>query len=259
MTTTRPHPALELTVEGPLARVVLDRPDQHNAQVPSLWGALAETGRTLPDSVRVVVISGNGPSFSSGLDRGLMTPGALPGELDLVSMAAWPQDRIAEQIASYQEGFAVWAQISPIVIAAVQGHAIGAGFQLALAADLRVVADDVRFAMRETSLGLVPDLGGTSPLVRLIGYARALEICLTGRAVKASEAVSIGLATLQVDAGDLEEAALDLADAILSNPAPAVRELKSLLRSAQETTPVQQRYAERTAQARLLTGLLGRG
>ena len=75
-------------------------------------------------------------------------------------------------------------------IAAVQGHAIGAGFQLALACDLRVVADDVQFAMRETSLGLVPDLTGTHPLVGLVGYARALEICVTGRFVHAEEAVA---------------------------------------------------------------------
>lgn len=256
MTTTRPHPALELTVEGPLARLVLDRPEQHNAQTPSLWTALGEVARSLSDSVRVVLISGNGPSFSSGLDRALITPGALPDELDLVSMAAWPTDHIAEQIAAYQEGFAIWGQIPQIVIAAVQGHAIGAGLQLALAADLRVVADDVRMAMRETSLGLVPDLGGTSPLVRLIGYARAMELCLTGRAIKADEAVAIGLATLQVAPSDLQEAALDLADAILSNPAPAVRELKPLLRAAQESSLPQQLYAERTAQARLLSALL---
>ena len=57
---------------------------------------------------------------------------------------------------------------------------MGAGFQLALACDLRVVADDARFAMRETSLGLVPDLGGTQPLVEAVGYSRALEICVTG-------------------------------------------------------------------------------
>ena len=76
----------------------------------------------------------------------------------------------AEVIAPFQQGFAAWADVPAVVVAAVQGHAIGAGFQLALAADLRVVADDVQLAMRETSLGLVPDLGGTGPLVALVGW-----------------------------------------------------------------------------------------
>lgn len=85
----------------------------------------------------------------------------------------------------------------------VQGHAIGAGFQLALAADLRIVADDVQLAMRETSLGLVPDLAGTRTLVDLVGYARALEICMTGRFVGATEAVDSGLASMAVAPEDL--------------------------------------------------------
>ena len=70
-----------------------------------------------------------------------------------------------------------------MTIAAVQGHAIGAGFQLALACDFRVLAEDVQFCMAETGLGLVPDLGGTLPLVRLVGYSRAAEICVTSRRV----------------------------------------------------------------------------
>ncbi len=70
----------------------------------------------------------------------------------------------------------------------MQGHAIGAGFQLALACDLRVLAEDARFSMAEVTLGLVPDLAGTKRLVELVGYARALEICATGRRIDATEA-----------------------------------------------------------------------
>ena len=117
-------------------------------------------------------------------------------------------------------------------IAAVQGHAIGAGFQLALACDLRVVADDVQFAMRETSLGLVPDLAGTHPLVELVGYARALEICATGRFVHAEEARATGLANLVVPADELDGAVNDLAAALLAAPRDAVIETKALLRGA---------------------------
>ena len=121
-------------------------------------------------------------------------------------------------------------------IAAVQGHAIGAGFQLALACDLRVVADDVQFAMRETSLSLVPDLTGTHPLVALVGHGRALEICLTGRFVTAEEAVSTGLASLAVPVDQLDGTVRDLASAILAAPRDAVIETKALVRGARTGT-----------------------
>jgi enoyl-CoA hydratase/carnithine racemase len=146
--------------------------------------------------------------------------------------------------------------VPAITIAAVQGHAIGAGFQLALACDLRVVADDVAFAMRETSLGMVPDLAGTSPLVRSIGYSRALEICVTGRFVGAQETVAIGLASVAVPRADLDGTARDLADAILQAPQAAVRELKALLRNAIDASASDQLKAEREAQARLLTAMV---
>jgi enoyl-CoA hydratase/carnithine racemase len=146
-----------------------------------------------------------------------------------------------------------------VSIAAVQGHAIGAGFQLALACDLRVVADDVQFAMRETSLGLVPDLTGTHPLVALVGYGRALEICLTGRFVQAEEAVSTGLANLAVPADQLDAAVSDLASAILAAPRDAVIETKTLIRGAHHRTYDDQRAAERAAQARRLRDLAGLG
>ena len=92
----------------------------------------------------------------------------------------------------------------------MHGYAIGAGFQLALAADLRVAALDAWFAMRETSLGLVPDLGGTGPLVHLVGYARALEICATGRRVSAPEAHASGSSASLAPAADLDEATCSL-------------------------------------------------
>ncbi len=144
-------------------------------------------------------------------------------------------------------------------IAAVQGHAIGAGFQLALACDLRIVAEDAQLAMRETSLGLVPDLAGTHPLVGLVGYSRALEICLTGRFVLAEEAVTMGLANLAVPADQLDGAVRDLASAVLSAPRDAVVETKALLRGARDRDYDAQRSAERAAQARRLRDLAGLG
>ena len=241
---------------GPLVTITLDRPERRNSQVPSLWSALAKVGAGLDPSTRVVVVRAEGPSFSAGLDRAMLTPQGAPGEPSILALAAGAGSVLEEAIAAFQRGFAIWAEVPAITIAAVQGHAIGAGFQLALACDLRVVADDVAFAMRETSLGLVPDLAGTSPLVRSVGYARALEICATGRFVGAQEAVAIGLASVTVPREELDVTARDLADAILQAPQAALRELKPLLRNAIDASPADQLRAEREAQARLLTAMV---
>ncbi len=95
----------------------------------------------------------------------------------------------------------------------MQGYAIGAGFQLALACDLRVLADDARFTMREPALGLVPDLTGTKPLVELVGYSRALEICATARWVAADEARGSAWRPRRAR-DDLDKAVADLVAAV---------------------------------------------
>jgi enoyl-CoA hydratase/carnithine racemase len=111
--------------------------------------------------------------------------------------------------------------------------------------------------MRETGLGLVPDLGGTGPLVHLVGYARALEICATGRKVSAPEALSIGLVGSLAPAADLREATGSLVEALLAAPAPALRALKPLLRGALEGDREAQLRREREAQTGLLQAMLG--
>lgn len=246
------HPALTTSRTGPVLTVSLDDPAHHNPQTPSLWAALEQAAQQVDDGVRIVLLRAEGPSFSAGLDRRLFTPGGIEGERSLVDLSTLPTKQIEDEIARFQRAFAVWSQVPAIVVAAVQGHAIGAGFQLALAADLRVVAEDVGFAMREPSLGLVPDLGGTARLVRLVGEARALEICATGRVVGADEAVATGLAQAAVPVAELEAAARDLAAAVLEVPEAAVRELKPLLRQALDGSEEDQRRRERAAQARLL-------
>ena len=250
-----PHPHLHVARDGSVLTVTLTNPSRRNAQVPSLWTALAEVADGLDPEVRVVVLRGEGPSFSAGLDRSVLAGGGEDGEVDLLSLGR-DEARAAEVIAGFQRGFTAWGEVPAVVVAAVQGHAIGAGLQLALAADLRVVADDVQLAMRETSLGLVPDLGGTWPLVRLVGPARALEICATGRFVGAQEAVATGLANVAVPRAELEATTADLVAALLATPEAALRELKPLLRSAEILPRDAQLAAERGAQARLLRGLV---
>ncbi|MER6628704.1 enoyl-CoA hydratase/isomerase family protein [Streptomyces sp. NPDC000987] len=250
---------VRLTVDDAIATVTLTNPAKRNAQSAPMWRALAEAGRLLPGSVRVVVLRAEGQSFSAGLDRRMLTPEGIEGEPTFLDLARSSDSELDAAIAEYQEAFTWWRRSDIVSIAAVQGHAIGAGFQLALACDLRVVAHDVQFAMRETSLGLVPDLTGTHPLVSLVGYARALEICATGRYVQAEEAVSTGLANLAVPADQLSDAVRDLASALLAAPRDAVVETKALLRGAPGRSYDDQRAAERAAQARRLRDLAGLG
>ncbi|WP_030571656.1 enoyl-CoA hydratase/isomerase family protein [Streptomyces aureocirculatus] len=250
---------VRLTVDDAVATVTLTNPAKRNAQFPALWRALTEAGRALPGSVRVVLLRGEGKSFSAGLDRQAFTPEGFDGEPSFLDLARGDDDALDATIAEYQEAFTWWRRGDLVSIAAVQGHAIGAGFQLALACDLRVAADDAQFAMRETSLGLVPDLTGTHPLVSLVGYARALEICATGRLVQAAEAERIGLANLVVPGDQLDAAAQDLAGALLAAPRDAVIETKALLQGVAGRSYEDQRHAERAAQARRLRDLAGLG
>jgi enoyl-CoA hydratase/carnithine racemase len=250
---------VRLAVSGPVATVTLCRGERRNAQTPGMWRALAEAGQRLPASVRVAVLRAEGVSFSAGLDRRMFTPEGIAGEPSFAELAALPDAGVDAAIASFQEGFTWWRANDVITVAAVQGHAVGAGFQLALACDLRVCADDAQFAMRETSFGLVPDLAGTKPLTDLVGYSRALEICLTGRWIHADEAQSIGLANLVVPRGDLDASVDDLVAALLAAPRDAAVETKALLRGAAGRDYEEQCAAERASQARRMRDLAGLG
>lgn len=247
-----------LSIEDELAVVTLDRAERRNAMTPATWRALAEVGRTLPGSVRVVLLRALGASFSAGLHRGMLTPEGVPGEPSLAELAARDDTEIDAAIEGFQRGFTWWRRPDLVTIACVRGHAVGAGFQLALACDLRVAADDARFAMREPALGLVPDLAGTKPLVDLVGYARALEWCVTARWIDAEEAMQAGLVNRVVPAAGLDAAGRELATAILALPRDAVIETAALLRGAAARGYDEQRAAERAAQIRRLHDLAGR-
>jgi enoyl-CoA hydratase/carnithine racemase len=208
---------LLLEVTGPVVSITLDRPEVRNAQTPAMWRALAAVGAELPE------------------------------ETDLLTMS---DEQMSATIDGYQRGFTFLRDPRFVSIAAVQGHAVGAGFQLALSCDLRVVADDAQFSMKESALGLVPDLTGTKPLVESVGYARALEICATARTVRADEAVAIGLALAVVPAAELDATVADLAGALTAPLAGAVVETKALLLGAAQRDLEDQRRLEREAQVR---------
>ena len=230
----------------------MSRPERLNAQTPQTWTWLSRTGAELPGNVRVVVVRGEGRAFSAGLDRAMFAPDAGVG---LFALAAAAADEAGDTIAGYQAAFGWLARPDVVSVAAVHGHAIGAGFQLALACDIRIVADDAQFAMAEPSLGLVPDLGGTKRLVELVGYSRAAEICLTGRRVPADEALRIGLASTIAPAGDLAGVVDATVAALLAVSRDAAIETKALLLAASGHSQAEQELAEREAQYRRLREL----
>ena len=235
---------LRYDVSGVVATVTLDRPEVRNAQTPRMWRTLAAIGAEIPDEVRVVVLRGAGQSFSAGLDRAMLDPAGAGDDVESVAaLLSQPDEQVAETIDAFQRGFTWLRDPRFVSVAVVQGHAIGAGFQLALSCDLRVLGDDVSFCMKESALGLVPDLTGTKPLVESVGYARALEICTTARVVGAAEALEIGLATVVCPVAELDAAVADLVAALTAATArrgprdqgPAARRVRPDARRAATT------------------------
>ena len=244
--------------QGSIVTVTLDRPDARNAQTPATWAALAAVGESCADGeTTLVVFRGSGSAFSAGLDRRMFTAEGIPGEASLAALAAMDDDAMAGRIEEFQRAF-LWQRDSPaLTVAAVHGPAIGAGFQLALACDILLATPSATFAMRETSYGLVPDLGGTQPLVRAVGYARAVDLCATGRTVAAEDGYALGFVTRVVS--DLDVALAEVITAVGSAPRGAVADLLPLLSAAEDAERADQARTERLAQVVRLRSLLGGG
>jgi len=212
---------ITVTVDGDCARVTLVRPDVRNAQTPQMWvelATIADEMSRLSEQVRFVVLTGEGQDFSAGLDRN-----ALAG-----SMVADLQRDPNAFISAAQEGFSAWTRLPQTVIAVVHGNAIGAGFQLALASDLIIATPDARFAMRETSIGLIPDLGGTGALIDALGYRRTFALCATGEYLSAEDAHRWGIVHRIAEDQELE--LTNLLDQLRVIDSGAVTDLKTLLR-----------------------------
>jgi enoyl-CoA hydratase/carnithine racemase len=217
---------VRVEVTDGVADVRLARPEKRNALDPAMFEALVRTGERLRDDagVRVVVLSGDGPDFCAGLDFGSFRAMAN-GERLSASAQLTPTDGPAQ--ATGQRAAWVWAELEVPVIAAIQGNALGGGLQIALGADIRIVAPDAVLSVFEIQWGLIPDMTGTQLLPELVGRDVAKELALTGRRVSGTEAVTLGLATRT--AADPLAAALALAREIAGRSPHAVRATKRLL------------------------------
>jgi enoyl-CoA hydratase/carnithine racemase len=223
---------VSVSVTDGVADVRLNRPEKRSALDPAMFEALMATGERLKTEpgVRVVVLSGEGPDFCAGLDFAAFQAMRDGQRLSLLAQLP-PSDgpaRAAGQRAAY-----VWAERPVPVIAAVRGNALGGGLQVALGADIRIVAPDARLGVFEVACGLIPDMTGMQLLPELVGRDVAKELTFTARVVNGEEAARIGLAT-RTDPDPLA-AALALATEIARHSPHAVRAAKRLLDLAGRT------------------------
>lgn len=238
-------------IDGNRLDIVLEREGRRNSQTEETWIELARIGREVAPDFQVIVIRASGESFSSGLDKDVFLGNANPNFQQLLMK---PDSELEKSISEFQEAFTWLRKSSAISIAQVQGHAIGAGFQLALACDLRFASEKALFSMKEVQLGLVPDLSGTLRLLELTNFSNALDICVTGRTVAAEEMLRMGLINYLTSSENLEEKVNLYVESVLKLPPLAVSSIKQLLGKSH----TDQLAAEREHQARLLRSLVPR-
>ena len=221
-----------VSMRGGVADVKLNRAEKLNALDQAMFEALVDTGRALSRdrSLRSVVLSGEGRAFSAGLDFSGFT--AMAGQDPAAgAVGRNPLEREPGRPANFAQSAAfVWIELPVPVIAAVHGVAYGGGLQIALGADIRLVAPDARLSVREIQWGLIPDMSGTQTLRHLVRQDVARELTYTGRIVSGTEAVELGLATHVSDTPYQD--ALELAREIAGKSPDAVRAAKQLLTAA---------------------------
>jgi enoyl-CoA hydratase/carnithine racemase len=214
------HETIRYQRKGHIGTLTLARPEKRNAQNPQMWKELAKLGAELvPDeTLRCLVVTGEGSTFSAGIDL-------FEGLAGLIAdLAERPADEDTRAAGVAAAGTFRWIpDLGCASVAAVRGHAYGAGLQLALACDFRIFAEDAKVGLLETRYGILPDMGATVRLPRIVGESRARELILLGEVIDAAEALRIGLANRVVADGDLEAAAAELAGRLAAQPPIAIR------------------------------------
>jgi enoyl-CoA hydratase/carnithine racemase len=234
-----------IEVANGIADVMLNRPDKLNALDPAMFAALSEASGALAQrgDVRAVLLSGRGRAFCAGLDLASMAGDPSSGLLDERSYG------IANVFQNAAWG---WRSLPMPVIAAVHGVAFGGGLQIALGADIRIVAPDTKLAVMEARWGMVPDMAGIALLRGLVRDDVARELTYTARQFSGTEAAALGLATHLAD--DPRAVALALAAEIAARSPRAVRSAKRLFGLSQDAGADALLLAESREQAELLAG-----
>jgi len=213
---------VRLEVKGAVGTIRLDRPPMNalNKQVQEEIRAAAAEASERAD-VRAVIVYGGEKVFAAGAD--------------IKEMQAMSYTDMVDRVAALQSGLGAVADIPKPVIAAVTGYALGGGCELAMCADLRIAGDNARLGQPEILLGIIPGAGGTQRLTRLVGPAKAKDLCFTGRFVKADEALRIGLVDRVVAPDDVYSASRELAEQLARGPAYALKACKEAIDLGIET------------------------
>lgn len=219
---------IRIDVADHVATATMVRTDKHNALDRAMFEALHEAMDRLSSEpgVRCVVLRGDGPSFCSGLDiASFMSEGQNGGAGSLLD--GLPDGGTANYAQRVSTG---WAEVPVPVIAAIHGYCFGGGLQIALGADIRIAAPDATLSVMESRWGLIPDMGITRALPRLVGIDVAKELTFTARRIDGTEAAALGVVTRT--AGDPHAAAQELAAEIATRSPDAVRGTKRLFDQA---------------------------
>jgi enoyl-CoA hydratase/carnithine racemase len=210
---------LSIEDQDHVRHLVLDRAEKRNALNGELMLALRDAAREASDDpdVRCVVLRGSGACFSAGVD--VFELASHAGQKGMLR----PFRRVCIEAANMLE------EMKKPTVASIHGACLGLGAELALACDLRVMADDVKFGLPETKLGLIPDVGGSSRLPAVAGLGNAKELIMTGRAIGADEAHRMGIANRTATADDLEQATDELVQELLAAAPLAVGLAKGVL------------------------------
>jgi enoyl-CoA hydratase/carnithine racemase len=229
------YETIEFARDGSVGWVRLARPDRLNSFTVAMWHEMRALGQELRDDadLRVVVVTGKGRAFSSGIDTTEFTGG---GSAETIETGADAGSRHADPtidgILRVQEAYSWLAEARYPTIAAVRGYALGAGLQLALACDVRVFARGAQVGLLEHKYGILPDLGGTQRLPRVVGASKAKELIWTAARIDADEAYRIGLCDRLVDEADLDAEVAALAATIAAQPPVAVQGVKRAVEAA---------------------------
>ncbi len=214
---------IRIDVTDHVATATMVRADKHNALDRAMFDALhgALDRLTAEPGVRAVVLRGDGPSFCSGLDiASFMAEGDAGGAASLIDPTPGSAANYAQRVSTG------WSEVPVPVIAAIHGYCFGGGLQIALGADIRIAAADATLSVMESRWGLIPDMGITRALPRLVGIDVAKELTFTARRIDGAEAARLGLVTRT--AADPNAAAQELAGEIAQRSPDAVRAAKQL-------------------------------
>ena len=242
-----------ILIEDGIADVRMNRADKRNALDNAMFTSLAAAGEYLKtlSELRAVLLSGDGASFCAGLDFGsfqAMAQGSS-GQGGSVNAGAMSDGRITHLA---QQVCWVWQEVPVPVIAAVHGHALGGGMQIALGADIRIVHPDTQLSVREVHWGLIPDMTGTLMLSRLVRPDIVKDLVFSARVFSGAEGFELGVVTRLSKTPQAE--AMDLAQEIAGRSPDAVRGAKKLINLMANDGAAQQFAAEREVIGKLIGG-----